>query len=132
MSLENPEQNDNDQDKELTEGLERDKVSRRKFQEFGHLGVLAQDHWNIGGSPPMLLNENPEKTLGELLSDEELLKWLDKLLEYGERAKEKLEAKPDDEWAKGDLEDFNKQFPAAIKYLASIGRLPEKYKSYQE
>jgi len=134
MSIENPEQskNNNDQNNELAEGLEKDKASRQRFKEFGHLGVTAQDHWNIGGSPPILLNRNPEKTLGELLSDQELLDWLDKLLEYGERAKEKLEAEPDDESAKGDLEDFNKRFPLAIKYLASIGRLPEKYENYQE
>ena len=132
MSLEKPEQNNDDQDKELTEGLEREKASKQKFKELGHLGVTAQDHWNIGGSPPILLNRNPEKTLGELLSEEELLDWLDKLVEYGERAKQKLTTNPDDELAQGDLKDFSTRFPLAIKYLASIGRLPEKYKNYQE
>jgi hypothetical protein len=34
--------------------------------------------------------------------------------------------------AQGDLADFKKQFPITIKYLASIERLPEKYKNYQE
>ena len=132
MSLENPEQNNDDQDKELTEGLERETASRRRFQEFGHLGVTAQDHWNIGGSPPILLNQNLEKNEGELVSDEEILEKLDGLIRYKERAEEKLKTNPNHELAQGDLADFKKQFPITIKYLASIERLPEKYKNYQE
>ena len=120
-------QNEND----IEDTSSRWEKSQQKFSEVGHLGVTAQDHWDIGSSPPLLLNRNPGRTLGELYSDEELLKYLDNLINYKEEAEKRIEADPNDRWAQGNLEDFNERFPVTIKYLSSIGRLPDKYKDYQ-
>lgn len=102
--------------------------SQKRFQQFGQLGVTADDHWNIGGSPPIILNRNPGKTLGELMSDQEILAKLDQLTEYERSAKKRLAANPRDDLAKDDLKYVEKELPTTIKYLDSIGRLPDKYK----
>jgi len=111
--------------------------SKRKFEELGYLGVTAQDHINIGSTfPPQLLVDNPGRTWGELLSDEEILS----ILENDARFKhyfrndevDRLFEKDGDEMANDVLKGFRKETPVDAKYLDSIGRLPEKYRHLLE
>lgn len=52
------------------------KKAAAKFRNFGSLAVTAADHYDIGGTPPERLLNNPGKTLGELMSEGEIAIWI--------------------------------------------------------
>ena len=95
--------------------------AQKNWKEKGSLGVTAQDHKNIGGTPDDILLENPGKTLGELMTDQEIKDYiLATRANILENEKESLKN------MKQYTEDLKEDLEATLKYLESIGRLPEE------
>lgn len=83
------------------------------------------NHHKLAGStlPPELqekLEKNPDKTLGEVLSEEEILKSLNQEQEYLEKYK-------DNERFQAILSQFMEDFLADIAYLKTINKLPKDF-----
>jgi hypothetical protein len=85
----------------------------------GHLGVTAKDHEIIQSTPDQILVENSGKTLGELMSDEEIREYII------ETRKNILgnEAFPN---MKEYNEELKENLKVTLEYLSGIGRLPEE------
>jgi hypothetical protein len=110
----------------------------KKAQEHwkqGHLGVTAEDHKAIGGSPDTELRQNPGKTLGELWSMEKILEYLKKDVAFLKKAREEYKEKgpnhPDIHWSRDDIFSAKESLRAAIPYLKSIGKLPEEFANFE-
>jgi hypothetical protein len=99
---------------------EKYKQAQKNWKENGYLGVTSDDHLGIYSTPNEKLQENPGKTLADLMSDQEILDYIsgtkknilenegmEKLKEYNTSLKENLET--------------------TINYLKKIGRLPEDW-----
>lgn len=119
-----------EEDAQLIEGMRLLREAQEKRHRLSSLGTTYAEEKRLG-SPPFLLKSNPGKTLGELLSDEEILSRIDSLAEFYQSTKTDLAADPHNYSAQDDLRYIQRELPAAINYLTSIGRLPEKYKSFQ-
>lgn len=116
-------------DQELQNAMKAREVSAKKFQNLGQLGVTAKDHFNVDSSGPAVeLSQNPGKTLGEILTDEELEQKIQKLQIFMETSKKRLKDNPKNDWAKEDVKYAKREFSVTLSYLKSLGRLPEKYK----
>ena len=113
-------------------------ISEEKFKTCGPLVVTAKDHYNIGSSAPVELRNNPDKTFAEILNDQELSEYLEKLeiqiKESTSTLKEKMKNKPlfeqIDTWVESNLRNDLKKLNLTINYLKSIGRLPQKYDDF--
>ena len=102
------------------------KSASERHKTLGSLGVTAEDHKGIGSSPPDELIENPGKTMADLMTDDEILSWL-------QEHKEEIE-----EWSKEEfkkdalvqsiLSSMKPDFRATLNYLAGINRLPEEFR----
>ncbi|MEI6022600.1 MAG: hypothetical protein WCQ32_02045 [bacterium] len=90
----------------------------KNWEEKGFLGVTAQDHEDIQGTPDDILLENPGKTLGELMSDGEIREYI------VETRKNIIENKETPKLEKYNIE-LQKNLDVTIAYLSSIGRMPE-------
>jgi len=141
MSLENPKQTPNDSgsdeeklpdgwSEEQKESYRKTEEARKRFHEFGKWGVTANDHELIGGTPPGELTDNPGKTMGEIMTDKEIEDGLDTMIKYLKMNEEKYEKDRFNYMAKSGVEYYTEQIPLALKYLESLGRLPERYKEY--
>lgn len=116
-----------------------EEISRKKFNTLGPLGVTAKDHYNIGSSAPMKLKDNPEKTYAEVLSDEELLEYLQKketeiqenLAVLKEKMKSKALFQQIDAWAESNLRKDVENLNLTINHLKSVGRLPPQYQGFE-
>ncbi len=99
-------------------GSERYIQATLNWEQKGSLGVTAEDHEAHGGTPDYILLQNPGKTLGQLMSDTEIS-------EFITETKKNIQ---DNEGVK-NLEEYNtdlkKNLKTSIKYLKSIGRLPD-------
>lgn len=93
-------------------------MAKSNWDTKGYLGVTAEDHEGIHSTPDEILNENPGKTLGELMSDQEIL-------EYIEGTKKNIEENEGIEKMKRFNEDLKDNLKLTIEYLRSIDRLPE-------
>lgn len=49
-----------------------------KLDNHGPLSLTAEDHHSIGSTPPEFMDEQPERTMGELMTDEEIETWFRK------------------------------------------------------
>jgi len=96
------------------------KKASERFETLGSLGVLPADHKAIGSTPPQRLLDNPGKTLGELMSDEEITYWI---LGNEKTIKQFSEADPNNSFIKTALPDLKKTLELGKKYLKSIDRL---------
>ncbi len=107
----------------------------RKHWQSGHLGVTADDHRAVGGSPETELRQNPGKTLGELWSMEKILEKLESDVAFLEKArqeyKEKGQYHPDIHWSRDDILSAKEGLRATISYLKSIGKLPEEFENFE-
>lgn len=92
------------------------------FTLKGYLGVTAEDHESLGSTPEQRLIENPGKSLGEIMSDNEIVKNISEQLEFFKQ--QDIQEDDRESWL-----DFIKQrkedFITSMRYLKSINRLPE-------
>lgn len=85
------------------------------------LSKTLQDHLDVGGTPPNRLAENPGKSLGELMSEEEIIAHL----KESKKAIKELE-----EMGLGEHRVYCQQvvnYLKDIEYLASLGKLPKGF-----
>lgn len=105
------------------------RAAKKNFEVFGPLGVTAEDHKGIGSTPPEILEKNPGKTESELMTDEDIERWLkekkDELKKFS--AKEYL----DNTFAQSYLPTLKEEIKTTIDFLRSIKRLPEKFRDWR-
>jgi hypothetical protein len=122
-------------DKEQEEYEMRRKKSEENWRKFGHFGVTAKDHRNIGGSAPLELWDYPGKTQGEIWPIEKLAEKLKGLADMLEKAREKYKKGIDDyvtrENVKDDIKYAKKELRLAIPYLKSINKLPPEFENFK-
>ncbi len=115
----------------ITDNLEK----AREHWRNGHLGVTADDHKAVGGSPNEELRRNPGKTLGELWKEEKILEKLKSYATFLERARKEYGEKnlndPDIHWSRDDIFSAKEELRAAIPYLKSIGKLPKEFENFK-
>ena len=100
-----------------------------KFELCGSLGVTAEDHLAIGSTPPKILNENPEKTELDIMSDEDIKKRLsEKRCELEIFSKEEYLA---NSFAQSYLSALKKDIKATLKFLMSKNRLPKEFETWK-
>jgi hypothetical protein len=111
--------------------------SRIHWAENGNLGVTADDHYAIGSSPDMELCQNHGKTLGELWDIEKICEKIKDTINFLEKARKKYEIKyekdpryPDNRWYRDDVIYGKEELKRMLRYLRSIGKLPEEFENY--
>jgi hypothetical protein len=100
------------------------KQAANKFNTFGPLGVTAADHLGIGSTPKELLVNNPGKTLGELMTEDEIFQWIkgqqEQIAQYSE------DQYKDNSFVKSILPKLIEDLRLSKEYLAGIGKLPSE------
>lgn len=85
--------------------------------------MTAQDHRDIGSTPPSILSDNEGKCRAEIFDDSQLNDYLGKQT----KGIESILAM-DNEVRKNFL-GFIERHVADLEYLASVGKLPPEYKT---
>jgi len=106
-------------------------IALENWERYGRLGVTAKDHFDIGGSPPLLMNRQYGKTQAETMTDADLLNYLNNLVSFLSSGRENLQQNPEDEWAQGDILSAKKDLRQGVAYLRSIGRLPQEFEDFE-
>lgn len=107
-----------------------------KIKKFGELSLNTKEHHSIYSTPPEDLirrikcKEDKDKTLGELMSDEEILEHLDYSMKFFNYFKDDIIDNLPDDAAKDTVKGIRESLPKDIAYLRLIGRLPEKYRDF--
>lgn len=120
----------NKPEKELST-LEKIERARTKSNLYGYLGLTAQDHTDMGSSPPQEVLNNKGKATGEFLTD----KKIEKFLEHTKSLMHDIEQRLAKKKNYNDEHIFKvtrTNFEGGIRYLQTIGRLPEKYKKMEK
>ncbi len=97
-------------------------LAQKHWKENGWLGVTAEDHTLKGSTPDDILIKNPGKTLGELMSDEEIHEYIaemQKIIIKDENS--------DIEHIRMLAEMQKENLDSCIRYLKVIGRLTEDF-----
>lgn len=94
--------------------------AQKNWKEKGYLGVTAKDHEAIGSTPDDILFQNPDKTLGEMMTDEEIREYITGT----QKNISENEALPH---LKRYNDDLKQNLEATVKYLKSIGKLTEDF-----
>lgn len=104
------------------EGFESESFIKasEKFKKYGDLGVTDKDHEAIGSTPSEILKNNPDKTMGDIMNEDELLRWLNENQQVFENNK-------DDKLVERSLMQFKQRFLASINYLTEINKLPKDF-----
>lgn len=97
--------------------------AQKKWNEKGFLGVTAKDHEAIYSTPDEILLQNPGKTLAELMSDEEIRDYVLETRRVISENENVVHSNPES-WKKYN-EDLKMNLEVTIRYLQSIGRLPD-------
>lgn len=84
------------------------------------LSMTKDDHQKIYSTPPQRLLENPGKTLGEIMSDQEIADWIK---ENEKAIAEFSQMNSENSFVKNALPVLKKELDLGLKYLKSIGRL---------
>ncbi len=108
---------------------EKFKIARNKFNAFGPLGVTAEDHKNIGSTPPEILLMNPGKTEFDLMSDEDLLNWLNGKKEELVRFSSKEFSV--NVFVQSYLPTLKEEIKATLDFLRLKKRLPEEHHAWK-
>ncbi len=99
------------------------KESAAKFKKLGSLAVTAQDHKNIGSTPPKEflreLEGESNPTLGQLMTEEEISSWISDNKETINRFS-KMEP---NNFIRSTLPELRRELRLGKKYLKSIGKL---------
>jgi hypothetical protein len=98
-----------------------------KFKKYGPLSATSEDHAAIGSTPPKILLENPGKNKAELMSDSEILFWLDENIGQYKNFFSATESSP---FIESYLPSLRSELNATLEYLKTIDRLPDEYKEY--
>lgn len=98
--------------------IEALKAAQKSFDEKSFLAVTASDYETINATPDEILTQNPGKTLGELMSDQEIL-------EYIQTTEQNIKSNEGIEKMKDYNEDLKNNLMVTKDYLHSIDRLPE-------
>lgn len=105
--------------------------ARKKWDENGYLGVTAIDHELIGSTPDELLLNNKGKTLGELMSEDEIVEYISGTLSNIDENEKYILTNPSN---KDSIirynEDLKNNLDLSINYLKKIGKIDEKFSSY--
>jgi hypothetical protein len=116
---------------EIEEELKKRALAEDHWHQNGRLGVTANDHNLIGGTPPGELTKNPGKTLGEIWPLEKIEESLKALVEALDNNMQKLKKSGNDYLARKNAEDgikyYKKELRLAIPYLKSINKLPPAF-----
>lgn len=105
-------------EKQKTDKFEK---AAKKSREFGYFSLTAQDHKDIGSTPPQELLENPEKAQYELMTEEQIIEHLDFA----------LECLYDPICIKNGVAKMKKElFVASLPFLKSVNRLPKKFENF--
>jgi len=96
----------------------------KKRDAWGPLSLTKEDHHGMGSTPSDKLEENPGKAEVELMSDEEILEWLNGF-------KNQIEKFSGDTSGSTFIESYLPQIikdqEATLRYLKDIGRLPKEF-----
>ncbi len=92
--------------------------AQKNWKEKGYLGVTAKDHEAIQSTPDEVLLQNPGKTLGEIMNDQEIR-------EYIVGTRKNISENKEYSHLKRYNEDLKQNLEVTIEYLKSIGRFPE-------
>ena len=99
----------------------------------GILGTTAEDHKNIDSGFNKTLSDiflkNPGKTLGEAMTDEQILSWVQDEAESLKTYFRDL-YNPNDKFGKGHIFQNISIFKASLNYLRKIGRLPKEFEDF--
>jgi hypothetical protein len=109
---------------------EATKKASKKFHEKGPFSMTAQDHKDLGSTPPKILKENPGKTIPDIYPNEKLEQdlqmWLNGWRKYVQP--EYMNSAS----ARSYSRMLSKRILASIRYLRSINRLPEQFKDFDK
>ncbi len=94
--------------------------AQKNWKEKGSLGVTAADHEALGGTPDDILLEHPGKTLGEVMTNEEIETYIFQTRKNISENEGILKMSEFNDDLKRDLE-------TSIQYLKDIGRLSEDF-----
>ncbi len=94
------------------------KTAQKNWDEKGWLGVTAEDHEGVQSTPDEILVQNPGKTLGELMTNEEILGYI-------QTTEQNIQSNEGIEKMREHNEDLKNNLRVTRGYLRSIGRLPE-------
>lgn len=103
-----------------------------KAERKSPLAMTAEDHRAIGSTPPEILQKNLGKTMAELMTDEEILLFLEGLKNRQQKITEGLARLPKrkswEHLALQTQKEANKDnFKLSLKYLEEINRLPKEF-----
>jgi hypothetical protein len=95
--------------------------AQQKSRDFEFFSLTAQDHEDIGSTPPDELAKNFGKAQYEVMTDEKITEYLDNALSC---VKDPIFIK--NGYAKTQKEFFVK----SLSFLKSVGRLPQKFNNF--
>lgn len=112
---------------------QKETLIAEKLKTQGILGTTAEDHKDINSGFDKILSDiflkNPGKTLGEAMTNEEIISWIQKekeaLTEYFRDL-----YNPNDKFSKGHIFQNVSIFKASLNYLKTIGRLPKEFEDF--
>jgi hypothetical protein len=111
------------------EQREKHEAVGKKGKQWGKLSLNLEEH-SLCGTPPIeILSRNPEKSVGENMTDKEIIDMLDQAVAALKRFRREV-ATYESPNAQTVLENQIQSTKIDMKYLENIGRLPEKYKSF--
>lgn len=110
----------------MSEGAPPSEPGEPPPRPLSTLAMTAEDHRKIGSTGiDHILLDNPGKTLGELLPEEDLLRYLmDELAEVKELSRPEHRSNPYDI---SRLTIVQQDLEASVDYLVRINRLPKKF-----
>ena len=110
------------------------KKASKRFKEMGPLGVLAEDWHKIGGTPPPELEANPGKTMLDLMSEQQVLDWLNgtkKEIEQAQGFYSQAKDSRQKHICKVQIQSDIEALGATLKLLKELNRLPKEFENYQ-
>ncbi len=123
------EQSDKSKDEKADKEIKEHSRKVEKYKKMSTLEMTARDHKIIGSTPPSEMIAEPDKTLAELMTDEEILAYL-------REEKEGLEDFSKDKYkknsfVKSSLPGLKRDLKLSIEYLRKIGRLPKEFEDFE-
>lgn len=110
------------------ENFENQKLSvfeqaAKKSKEQGFFSLTSEDHKALGSTPDEELESNSGKSQYEIMSDEEIERYLSGAIDTINENNENLRNN-------GYIDQQKDFLRVSIPFLKSVGRLPEKFKDF--
>ncbi len=96
-------------------------IASEKSKKYGVLSLTAHDHLALGSTPPDELITEPDKALYETMTDDQIEKYLDLVLDFVYDPKLIKNG-----FAKAQKDDFL----ASLHFLKSVNKLPNAYDDF--